>query len=204
MITKKRIGVLGGTFDPIHLGHLLLGEYIRQQYHLEKIVFIPTGESPHKDKQHTTDKCDRYKMVELAIKDNADFLLSGIEVFSEEKSYTIQTIKKLKEIYKEDYEIFFIVGADALLEIESWKDFQELLQACNFIVAERLGAHDEKLMDKVEDLIKYYGARIHIADMPRIAISSSMVRQSVKENKSIKYLVLDEVERYIYEKKLYC
>lgn len=196
-----RIGIMGGTFDPIHHGHLILSEYIRIKAKLDKIIFIPTGNPPHKDSQNILKGETRLKMVELAIETNPYFISSDIEVKRTNTSYTIDTVAHLKDKYK-DCQLYMIIGADTLLSLHTWKDFSQILTQTKFIVADRLGLCDD--IDKeIDRLNKKYDSDIISMDSPVIDISSTLIRQSLKEGLSIKYLVPELVEEYILENNLY-
>lgn len=197
-----RFGIMGGSFDPIHYGHLMLAEQIRTQFHLDKVYFIPVGSAPHKAAGYMTDKMDRYEMTVLATMNNPGFSVSRIEIDSETVSYTINTVKKLKEKLDKDDTLYFITGADAIIELETWKNFKELLGICKFIGATRPGIDTSKMIEKIDELKVNYGADISITTVPALAISSTDIRQRIRENQSIKYLLPEPVEQYIYEKKL--
>lgn len=198
----KKIGIMGGTFDPIHIGHLLIAEYARISFKLDKILFIPTGNPPHKKKKHITSDMHRYNMVLLATNSNENFLLSTIEMDREGVTYTIDTINALKSIY-DNTDFYFIMGADSLLQIYSWKDYEKLLNMCKFIVAKRPGYKDNKLDEVKSDLNLKYNSQIFIMEGPLLDISSSQIRERVKKGISITYLVPRAVEIYIYKHKLY-
>lgn len=201
---RCKIGIMGGTFDPIHFGHLVLAEEIRNNFGLEKIFFVPVGTPPHKGEHAITDKALRYSMTLLASMSNPNFEVSKIEIESEEVSYTINTIKKIKErLNNDDVEIYFITGADAIMAIESWKDYRELLTLCSFIGATRPGIHAEHLEEKIEYLRKTYGASIHLTHIPGLAISSTDIRNRVQEGRSFKYLLPEAVESFIIKNDLY-
>ncbi|RKD27961.1 nicotinate-nucleotide adenylyltransferase [Caminicella sporogenes DSM 14501] len=199
----KRIGLMGGTFDPIHYGHLVLAEQVRTQFQLEKIIFIPSGIPPHKDSLTLSSAKDRYIMTLLATVTNPYFEVSEIEIKDKEISYTIKTIKKLKNIFGSDTELFFITGADALYEIDTWKSPEELLKLCSFIGATRPGFDEEKLKKKIDFYKREYSANIFITSVPALAISSTDIRDRIKEGRSVKYLLPEAVEHYIYKNKLY-
>ena len=200
----KRIGIMGGTFDPIHYGHLVLAEEIRHNFNLDKIIFVPAGTPPHKEGYQITDKELRYSMTLLASMTNPNFEVSKMEIESENVSYTIHTIKKIKEILSNDeIELFFITGADAIMSIETWKDYKELLSLCSFIGATRPGIHVEHLEEKIEDLKKTYNAKLHLTHVPGLAISSTDIRARVREGRSIKYLLPEAVEAFIEKNNLY-
>ncbi len=199
----ERIAVMGGTFDPIHHGHLVIAEQIRCEYNLDKVIFIPAGIPPHKTGLQVSDSKHRYAMALLATVTNPYFEVSKIEIEDENISYTIHTIKKLRQIYKENTELFFITGADAICDIETWKNVDELLHICRFIAATRPGLESPFVEEKIKDLQKKYQADIYQMDVPALAISSTDIRRRVKTNQSIKYLVPESVEYYIYKNGLY-
>lgn len=198
----RKIGIMGGTFDPIHYGHLVLAEQIRTKFDLEKILFIPAGIPPHKQETNITCSTHRYFMTLLATITNPHFEVSRIEIDEKEISYTVNTIKKLKSIYS-DAELYFITGADALYELDTWKDLEGLLKMCNFIAATRPGFDEKKLNEKKIFLNEKYCTNIIVTAVPALAISSTDIRNRVKEHKSIKYIVPDSVEHYIYKNNLY-
>ena len=197
-----KIGIMGGTFDPIHTGHLIIGEYARTTLDLDKIIFIPVGLPPHKDNSKVSTSSKRLEMTKLAISSNSYFYLSSIEVDRKEITYTIDTIKELKNIYKED-ELYFVIGGDSLFEIEKWKDFDQLIKLCKFVVLERPGRTKEEIEQKKIELKLSYKIELEKIYSPLIDISSTEIRERVKNNLSIKYLVPESVEAYIMYHKLY-
>lgn len=197
-----KIGIMGGTFDPIHTGHLIIGEYARTTLDLDKIIFIPVGLPPHKDNSKVSTSSRRLEMTKLAINSNSYFYLSSIEVDRKEITYTIDTIKELKNIYKED-ELYFVIGGDSLFEIEKWKDFDQLIRLCKFVVLERPGRTTEEIEQKKLELKLSYKIELEKIHSPLIDISSTEIRERVKNNLSIKYLVPESVETYIIHHKLY-
>ena len=196
-----RIGIMGGTFNPIHDAHLATAEFIRDNYKLDKVLFIPSGNPPHK-KNDITDKYHRYNMVLLSTKDNDDFIVSDIEIKREKKTYTIDTLRELKEKYN-NIEIYFITGADAICEIETWKDVEGNFKLANFIAATRPGISLLTSYDKIKELKSKYNANIENVYVPSLDISSTYIRQQLNKNKTIRYLVPEMVKEYIYNKKLY-
>lgn len=197
-----KIGIMGGSFDPIHYGHLNLAEQIRKQFNLDAIYFVPVGSAPHKD-DSMTNKYLRYEMTLLATIDNPNFSVSKIEIDSEEKSYTINTVKRLKEMLRPCDELFFITGADAIIELETWRSYKELLGLVRFIAATRPGIADKDLNSKIQMLIDKHNADIILTEVPALAISSTDIRNRIKTDKSIKYLLPGAVEHFIYKNKLY-
>jgi nicotinate-nucleotide adenylyltransferase len=198
----KRIGIMGGTFDPIHFAHLATAEFIRIKYNLDKILFIPSGNPPHKTHRTIIDKYHRYNMVLLSTMTNENFEVSSIEIDRNEKTYTVDTLRELKIIYP-DTEFYFITGADAICDIESWKDVEENFKLATFIAATRPGISLLKAQDKIEKLINKYNAEILTVYVPSLDISSTYIREQIKENHSIRYLIPESVEKYIQEKGLY-
>lgn len=197
-----KIGIMGGTFNPIHLGHLILSEYIRDEIGLDRVIFIPTGQAPHKDNSKIADGLHRKAMTELSIEDNSYFFLSNIELERKEKSYTIDTIKELKEQYKDDT-LIMIIGTDSLMSIESWKDSSKLLKQIDFIVADRISREKKDIIEEIKRLNLKYNIDIIHVDIPLLEVSSTEIRDRVRKNKSIKYLVKENVYKYILENNLY-
>lgn len=198
----KKIGIMGGTFDPIHNGHLLLAEYARTHFQLDKILFIPTGNPPHKEKNYITLDKHRYNMVLLAINSNENFILSTMEMDREGITYTIDTIKALKSMY-EDTDLYFIMGSDSLLQIHKWKDYKKLLNSCKFIVAKRPGYNNNMVDRAIEELNTQFNSSIFSMEASLLDISSSEIRERIKKGLSISYLVPRPVEIYIQKNKLY-
>ncbi|WP_459076787.1 nicotinate-nucleotide adenylyltransferase [Herbivorax alkaliphila] len=203
MIAVKKIGILGGTFNPIHNGHLIMAEAIREDFRLDKVLFIPSGNPPHKSKNEVIDKEHRYNMVCEAINENDFFEKSRIEIEREGYTYTIDTLKRLKASQKEDVLLYYIIGADVLYDLNKWKDYQSVFKTCEFIAALRPGSRKEEFRDRIKYLNNNFEAKIYSVNIPLIDISSTEIRKRVKEGKSIKYLVPENVENYIKNNKLY-
>lgn len=201
-LKREKIGIMGGTFDPIHNGHLILAEYARTTFGLDKILFIPTGKPPHKDKDSISSNSHRYNMTLFAINSNPYYLISSIEIQRESIAYTIDTIKYLKSKFNYT-DFYFILGSDSLYQIHKWKDYKELLGLCNFIVAKRQDLDNDNLKVKIKELSELYGSPLSILESPLIDISSTEIRNRVKKGLSIKYLVPESVEQYIEKNKLY-
>ncbi len=199
----KKIGISGGTFDPIHLGHLIIAEEAREIYGLEKILFIPSGNPPHKKDYNVTCAEYRFEMVKEAIYDNVFFEASPIEINREGYSYTIDTLLELKKMYGGDALLYFITGADVIPELITWKKFEQIFEICEFIAALRPGYNKEAILREIEIHKKAYGAKISTLDNPLIGISSTIIRERVKNGRTIKYLVPERVEKFIREKGLY-
>lgn len=197
-----KIGILGGTFNPIHIGHLIISEHIRNNFPLDKVTFIPSGDPPHKDKSELVPASKRLKMTELAIQSNPYFDISDIEINRIGKSYTIDTVNVIKSKLPND-ELYFIIGGDILDELESWKDIGDVFNKISFILIGRDGLEDEDIYSKIDKYKEKYDAEIHYVKGPQIEVSSTYIRQKAGEGKSIKYLVTEEVEEYIINHGLY-
>jgi len=215
---KERIGLLGGTFNPVHEGHLRAAREVEQKFALNKILFIPSYIPPHKQTTDVASPADRLAMVEIAVRVNPHFIASPIEIEAQEKSYSIITLNKVKNVYR-DARVFFILGIDAFLEIETWRSYQKVLGQCHFIVTSRPGyllteaknvlpvSYTGKLFDLgesesvEEDLL--FKFRIFLLSIRALDISSTEIRRRIKQGQSIKGFVPEAVEVYIKKKKLY-
>ncbi|MCE5284301.1 MAG: nicotinate-nucleotide adenylyltransferase [Pelosinus sp.] len=199
---NQRVGIMGGTFDPIHIGHLVIAEAVRIEYLLDKIIFIPAANPPHKQNSCVTDAMARYAMTVLATYSNPYFFVSDIELRRAGPSYSIDTVKALIELYGKQTEFYFITGADTIQEIPTWKDIDDLLNLCNFVATARPGC-----INSIDNIVSYFGEkgrrRIHRLVTPELEISSTDIRQRIKLGKSIKYIVPESVENYLYKEKLY-
>ncbi|MEJ8554274.1 nicotinate-nucleotide adenylyltransferase [Tepidibacter sp. Z1-5] len=198
----KKIGVMGGTFNPIHYGHLATAEAVRNKYDLDKIIFMPSGNPPHKSKKEIIDKKHRYNMTMIATMSNIYFEASDIEIKREGMTYTVDTLEQLKKIYKNS-QIFFITGADALCDIDSWKYLDKNFELATFVGATRPGIESAKVNQKIDQLKQKYNANIVNIYVPSLDISSTDLRNRIKKIESIKYLLPENVEKYIYKNNLY-
>lgn len=188
---KKRIGILGGTFDPPHIGHLILAEEAVRQLRLDKVIFIPSFMPPYKKVRHD-DPLSRYKMTALACKGNPIFEASPIELDRGSVSYSVDTLRFLKDKYGGKAELFFMIGSDWLGSLDKWKNIDEALQLAHFVVAARPGSRARGLK---KGMI--------VLNMPLIEISSTDIRNRVKKSISIRYLVPESVRQFIERQKLY-
>ena len=212
-----RIGLFGGTFNPVHLGHLRAAEEIREKLGLEKIIFIPAHMPPHK-KDAIIAARHRFEMVRIAAADNPFFEVSDSELQRDGNSYSFDTIGRFSREYGPAAELFFIIGLDAFRDIHTWKHYPEFFSSCNFIVMSRPGRYEpEPEKNAPPDFSSHFsfnadgpwyehrsGRRIHFCRIPLLDISSTGVRQALHDGKSVKYLVPDAVARYIDEHTLYC
>jgi nicotinate-nucleotide adenylyltransferase len=200
MAPERRLGVMGGTFDPIHHGHLVTAEEAYWQFGLDGVVFVPTGQPWMKD--HPTDVSpaeDRYLMTVIATSPNPNFTVSRVEIEREGPTYTVETLELLHEKYGERAELFFITGADAILEIFHWKDPEEVLGLAHFIAATRPG-YDIAAFEAEEPT---HHPKVSVMNIPALAISSTDIRARVKEGRPIRYLVPEGVKSYIDKAGLY-
>ncbi|MFH1061334.1 MAG: nicotinate-nucleotide adenylyltransferase [Candidatus Omnitrophota bacterium] len=191
---KKRIGILGGTFNPVHFGHLAIAAAAKEQAKLDLVIFIPARVPPHKNPQNLIDSKLRYEMTQLAISDNKEYTISNIEIKKETVSYSVETLKQIKKIYPQA-EIFFIIGSDSVPELKTWRLINEIFKLCCFIVAKR---PDFERFDN--------------SDLPNSAvilngiypnISSTRIRELLKQGLAVEDLVPEPVIKYIKENKLY-
>lgn len=198
-----KIGIMGGTFNPIHNGHLLIGEYARTELQLSKVLYIPTGEPGHKSRVSVASSSDRYEMVTLAIEDNPYFEGSDMEVCRRGITYTLDTIKELIKEYDDLAEFYFIIGEDSLFTLETWKKFKELSRLCRFVVFKRKPRQDGEILEKIAYLNSEYVMDIIYLKSPLMEISSTDIRDRVRLGKSIKYQVPKVIEQYIHLNDLY-
>lgn len=197
------IGLIGGTFDPIHIGHLVSAEEARQQFDLAEVIFIPAGYPPHKERQKITPPEHRYLMASLAVISNPHFSVSRVEIDREQPSYTIDTLQYFKESAGQAANLFLITGADAILDILAWKSYDRLLDLCTMIAVSRPGYSFEKLRETVGSQFPSFNSKVRLLEMPGLAISSSLIRERVAGGRTIKYLTPEPVEQYIGKHGLY-
>ncbi len=189
----NRVGLFGGTFDPVHLGHLITAQFLCEVRKLDKIIFIPCFISPHKtDKKHSS-SLHRLNMVRLAVNGINNFSFTDIEILKEEISFTIDTLRILKDEFSE---LELIIGYDNILTFDTWKKPDDIFNYAKVVVMKRL-------VDKKPKKFNEYYDRALFVDTPLIQISSTEIRKRVKEKKSIDFLVTEKVKHYIYEHNLY-
>jgi nicotinate-nucleotide adenylyltransferase len=196
----QRVGIMGGTFDPVHIGHLVTAEAAREEFGLQSVVFVPSGNPPHKAPGAVSDFWHRYHMALLATATNPFFEVSRLEHERGGYSYTVDTVRAFRQLYGAGTELFFITGADAILEIVGWKQPEELFAMCRFIAAARPG-YDLRQINAL--LGEYFSGSVSVLENPVLSISSSDVRGRVRRGTSIKYLVPEAVESYIMKSRLY-
>jgi nicotinate-nucleotide adenylyltransferase len=215
-----KLGILGGTFNPIHYGHLAAAEEVSTRLGLQRVLFVPSFIPPHKQEEDIPSAVHRMEMVRLAIADNPLFEPSDIEIKRGGMSYTIDTIEKLHRT-RRDTELYFITGLDSFLEIQTWKYWDKLMTLCGFVVLSRPGYRFQNLsrIDFMKPAEEDFAALDHgfrtqavicsgayaifLEMIPLYDISSTDIRRRIKQGRSIKYLLPDAVENYIIKNKLY-
>lgn len=195
MARTKKIGILGGTFDPIHLGHLVLAEQVKEKLKLDQVVFIPCFRQPLKTRHRLSPAKDRFHITRLALEGNPSFSVSDIELKRKGLSYTVDTLRQLKDIYS-DSQIYFLTGSDVLNELGTWKDPEQIYVLAKVVIATRPGFDEFDRRNR-------FAKKSIVVPITGIDVSSSEIRQRVKKGKSIRYLVPSRVEDYIRKKKLY-
>ena len=201
--TRRRVGLMGGTFDPIHIGHLMLAECAYEQFQLEQVLFLPAGNPPHKDKRKVgaTDR-QRIDMVRLAIEGNPHFALDPEQMLRECKSCTRATMKQLTRQHP-DTDYYFIIGADSLMAFDTWHHPEEICRDSILAVAVRDQISQQMIQEKMHELEKRFQARIYLLQTPDVDIASRRLRQMRSQKRSIRYYVTDPVWQYIEEHALY-
>ena len=198
-----KIGIMGGTFDPIHIGHLLLGEFAYEDFGLDEIWFLPNGNPPHKETADTGTSLEhRIEMIRKAIEGVPHFRLNLHEANTEEHSYTYRTMQEVNEMLPE-HEFYFILGADSLFSIEQWKYFREIFPTCTILAAMRDDKDAREMQRQILYLTEKYGARIRLLQAPLLEISSTVIRDRASRDLGVRYMVPDSVAEYIRTNHLY-
>ena len=220
----KRIGLFGGTFNPIHMGHVQVIKEVKEKFGLDKIFLIPSAFPPHKETEGIIDGLDRIEMIRLAFSDDPDFVVSDVELKRSGFSYTIDTVRHFKSIFPENTKLFFIVGLDAFLEVDTWKSYKDLFLLIPFIVMSRSATNQRDtalqwkhlgsyIKSKISDEYRHSASRscyIHDVKQPvflfevtPVEISSTEIRERIRKGRTIKSLVPEPVEDLIKTKGLY-
>jgi len=194
-----KTGLFGGTFDPIHNGHLKLAQLAKNRLQLDRIIFIPSGDPPHKAGKKVTEKKHRLAMVELALS-GTEHELSVWELNRDKKSYSVDMVKHFKEQYPED-ELYFIIGADSFYDLPTWWHYRELMSLCAFVVVARPDTDEEELLSRYEGTEK--PPRVYFLKDILMDISSTQIRRMVAEGKDVSHLVLPAVLSYIQNHDFY-
>ncbi len=187
---NKSIGLFGGTFDPVHNGHLIIAENIREQAGLDIVTFIPSANPPHKHRELMFDAEQRFNMLSEAVRNNPNFNVSDIEMQRKGPSFTIDTIREIKAGLSPETRLSFIVGKDNLYELETWRETKAILEECTVLAADRI-------CEKKLDIPDWLSSKVVFVKVPLIEISSSMIRKRIGEGKNIRYLVPDSVKDMI-------
>lgn len=195
--TPRRIGIMGGTFDPIHNGHLVAASEVADVFNLEEVVFVPTGQPWQKADRRVSDAEDRYLMTVIATASNPRFHVSRADIDRGGPTYTVDTLKDMAELYPGD-ELFFITGADALASIMSWRDWEKMFDLAEFVGVTRPG------YELTEDMLpEVHRGRTHLIEIPAMAISSTDCRERASQGRPVWYLVPDGVVQYIAKNEMY-
>ena len=208
---------MGGTFNPVHLGHLRAAEEVAESLQLEQVIFMPAAKPPHKSEVGLVSFQDRYQMLELAVADNPRFTLSDLEHQRTGKSYSVETLTKLSSQRGEGEDLYFVLGLDAFLELPTWKSYKDLFSLCHFVVVARPGFSPDSLYDMLQrrvsgsysydSLVQGYihpnKHTVYYREMTLLDISSSSIRRLLARGCSVRYLLPEKVEEYIRQKDLY-
>ncbi len=198
-----KIGILGGTFNPIHNGHIEMILKAADEFDLDDVLLIPTGNPPHKPNKEILSKYERYELCLLSAAEYDNVFVSSIEIDRKGYTYTIDTLKELEKVFGIRDGIYFIVGGDTVLQLENWKDFGEVVKRCNFIAFGRIGMDSTKILDKIDYLKQKYNADISYLAMDIAAIASSDIRKRIKNGETYFGLMPKRVEEYIAKHNLY-
>lgn len=202
MSRKKRIGIMGGTFNPVHMVHLILAENAYRTWELDEIMMLPNGDPPHKTNIKVTPAADRLAMLQLAVKDIPYFHVSEMEIKRQGYSYSSVTLAELKKSHP-DTDYYFIMGADSIFQIESWHEPATVMDNCIILAATRDHTPAARLNAQIDYLREKYGADIRLMDIPDLELSSSEIRRRVKNHQPIRFMVPDPVKEYIENHQLY-
>lgn len=198
-----KVGIIGGSFDPIHFGHLRIAQIALEEENFKEILFIPSGNPPHKKTKDLSPAMDRYNMVKLAAKDNQCFKVCDYEVHEAGITYTILTIKELQKQYPKGTVFSFILGADAFMDMDTWRDLEDFLSMVELVILSRSYYKTSKVEEKIKDYSEKYSCNIKTIYAKTLNISATSIRKLVKSGKSIRYLVPHEVDDYINKHGLY-
>lgn len=201
-MSGKKIGIMGGTFNPVHNGHLILAEAARVQHQLDEVWFMPSGRPPHKQKEEILPEEKRSDMLKLAIEGNEAFRYSDLELRREGIIYTSDTLEILHKEYPEDT-FYFIIGGDSLMQLESWHKPEKIFARAMILASQRSGFDLGGIKEKKEELSQKYHAGILPVTIPSLEISSAGIRKGLKNGEAVRYLMPETVYAYICENGLY-
>ena len=200
-VPTKKMGIMGGTFDPIHYGHLLIAQSAAEEFQLDQVMFLPTGKSPHKSFTQVTEPNLRCCMVEEAIADQPLFFLSKMEVENTETNYTYLTLQKLVQKYP-NTQFYFIMGEDSLDDFPYWKKPEVICRLASILVAVRNDS-GSGIEEKIAKIRQLYHADMHMLHAPNFSVSSSEIRERIQAGKAVRYMLPDTVELFIRQNSLY-
>ncbi|MBZ9636137.1 nicotinate-nucleotide adenylyltransferase [Clostridium sp. FP1] len=194
--------IFGGTFDPIHIGHIHIAYEALYNLHLDKIIFMPAGNPPHKKNKKITNAQIRYDLVKRAIESEVDFEISDYEINKKENSYTYETVELFSRLQR-NIEWYFLIGVDSLMELDKWKNVEKILNGCKIVVYNRAGFTAQEVAKKKLYIEQKFNKKIIYIDMPIINISSTHIRNNIKEGRQVNYLLPRGVEEIIHVNNLY-
>lgn len=200
---NAKIGVLGGTFDPPHFAHIYMSNIAKKELCLDKVIFMPSGNPPHKNVKIVSNANYRLDMIELAIEDSEGYYIDSYEVYNNKPSYTVNSIKRIQKVLPKSSLLYFIIGADSLLYLDKWYDAKTLMKITKFAVIPRVGSQKSKCIEKIDELKAEYGAQITYIDCKPMKLSSTNIRKSIGEGEYSSTLIDEKVAKYIKENNLY-
>ena len=198
-MNATKTGIMGGTFDPIHYGHLLAAEEARINLGIDRLIFVPTGDPPHKHNRNITPAEDRYAMTLLATAGVLEYSVSRIEIDRQEETHTVDTLRAFLDTGIKPENLYFITGLDAMLSITSWYEYEKIPELCTLVTARRPGYP----VSGIETLPEFIRSKLKYIEIPQFAVSSTEIRERVKYGKGIRFLVPHLVEIYIESNNLY-
>ena len=198
----RKVGIMGGTFNPVHFVHLLLAEAAYEQFHLDEIMFLPSKRPAYKPLSELIEEEHRFHMIELAIADNPYFSVSDMEFHRVGNTYTADTLLELSKKYP-DTEFYFILGGDSLFELEKWSRPEIVMEKAYIVAAQRDDKDNDLMVQKMTELNEKYKAKIELLQVPMLEVSSRMLRERVKKGQSIRYFLPEAVRSYIIEHGFY-
>jgi len=198
-----KIGILGGTFNPIHIGHMEMASIAADVFGLDDVMLIPTGNPPHKSKDDILSKYERYELCLLSAAEYDNIFVSSIEIDRDGYTYTIDTLNELEKVYGLKDDIYFIIGGDTVLQLEKWREFKEVFKRCKFIAFGRVGMDESSILNKIEFLKKEYGAKIGYITADIMNIASRDLRDMIKSGESVAGLIPARAVEYISRYNLY-
>lgn len=201
-MAARKIGIMGGTFNPIHYAHLLLGEAAREQFGLDRVIYIPSGCSYLKLNEDVPSGELRYQMVKLAIEDNPYFTCSRLEIDRDGNTYTVETLRELHKMYPGD-EIYLIIGGDTFKQIEIWKESEEVLKSCILLAAVRDNMSIADMDAQRQHLHEKYGADVRLLQFKNLDVSSTDIRRRIKSGRTVRYMLPESVIEFARMKNIY-